>query len=374
MTGMPETRFRGLSMKLQDAAALATVRGAPARMVLGTADDGIISASAEIFAPAGMTLTAQEMEAALAAHQGRCFFAFGNQASAPELDELAPLLDLLIHRSGLGFMAATFAAPELGRTVYQGHLFQDGKMRVNLKHALAQNLSGRVAIIPYETIAAGPQAIRRKITACREQGIALALLDATNSAQCDAIAEALAPQLLLGGPAWLAPAAAQPEPAAPTGRIAILCGALDRQTLYQLGAARSTLPFLQLDFSNPGTTESALAWAAEQTEDFIISASAPPDQLAKNTPVSAILADIAWHLAARGARNFVLTGNDTAASILARLGVKTLTAGAACGGLRWLTAPGYNLLLKPSAFGSRNHFLDGFGPQIRLNAGAECAS
>ena len=64
-------------------------------------------------------------------------------------------------------------------------------------------------------------------------------------------------------PAWLAPAATQPEPAAPTGRIAILSGALDRQTLYQLGAARSAMPFLQLDFSNPGITESALAWAAE---------------------------------------------------------------------------------------------------------------
>src|ERR1700692_4753298 len=298
MTAVPETRFRGLSMKLQDAAALATVRGAHTCIVLGAAHSGAASGPAEIFAPAGETLTAQEMEAALATGPGQCFFAFRNQAAAPGLDQLPPLLDLLIHRSGLGFMAATFAAPQLGRTVYQGHLFQDGKMLVNLRHALAQSLSGRVAIIPFETTAAGTQAIRSKITACREQGIALALLDSVDPAQCDAIAAALAPQLLLGGPAWLAPGSAQPEPAAPSGKCAILSGALDRQTLYQLGAARGAMPFLQLDFTAPDITQSALAWAAGQTQDFIISASAPPDQLAKNVPVSAILAAIAWHLAA----------------------------------------------------------------------------
>jgi uncharacterized protein YgbK (DUF1537 family) len=365
MIGGPETRFRGLGMTLQDAAALADARGAGTGMVLGLPSE-TASVPAEIFAPAGAMLTAEEVQAALASSAGRCFFAFGNQASAPEVSELGALLDLLIHRSGLGFMAASLAAPLLGRTVYQGHLFQDGKHLGNLHHALGQHLSGRIAIIPHDVIAAGSQAIRRKITACREQGIALALLDAVDPAQCEGVAAALAPQLLLGG--------AQPEPAAASGRCAILSGALDRQTLYQLGAARGAMPFLQLDFSAPDIAQTALAWAGGQSSDFIISASAPPDQLAKNAPVAGILADIACALAATGVRNFVLTGNDTAAAILGRLGFKNLVAGAAWAGLRWLTAPGYNLLLKPAGFGGRNLFLDGFGPQIRLNEAAECTS
>ncbi len=367
---MPQLPFRGLSLTLQDAAALAFTQGAGATIALGEDD----AAAAGILAPAGPLLTAKEAGAALAHGTGRVFFSFGNQASAPEPAELAPLLDLLIHRTGLGFMAATLAAPALGRTVYQGHLFQDGKLRCNLHHALGEHLSGRIAIIAHDIIAAGAPAIQKRLATCREQGIALALLDAVDPAQCAAIAAALAPQLLTGGPSWLLPGTATPEPAAPAGRLAILSGALDRQTLYQLGAARGVLPFLQLDFTHPDLTEASLAWAAAQEGDFILSASAPPDQRAPNAPVAALLADIAHGLAASGVQNFVLTGNDTASAILARLGVKTLIAGATTAGLRWLHAPGYNFLLKSAGFGGRNLFLDELGPQIRLNKTAECAS
>jgi 3-dehydrotetronate 4-kinase len=364
-----------LALTLQDATALASVRGPGSRIALGAASgitQGAASGDTDILAPSGFMLSGNEAEAALKSGAGRYFFSCGNQNTAPDVSSLAPLLDLLIERSGIGFMAACLAAPAQGRTVYQGHLFQDGRLVANLHRALSEQLSSRVSIIPHDIIAAGTTAIQRRIVTCREQGIALALLDAVDHTQCDAIATALEMALLTAGPAWFAGASQKPEPAAPVGRLAIISGALDRQTLFQLGSARAIIPFLQLDVATPGTAATALAWAAGQdAPKFIISASAPPDRLHPQAPVAAILADIAAGLADAGIRRFVITGNDTACAILSRLGVKTLTAGASTTGLRWLSGDGYNFLLKPAGFGGRDLFLGGIEPQIRLNAAAE---
>jgi 3-dehydrotetronate 4-kinase len=374
MTGA-SVSSRALALTLQDATALAAIRGPGSKIALGAASgitQGAASGDTDILAPSGFMLSGDEAEAALKSGASRYFFSCGNQSTAPDVSSLAPLLDLLIERSGIGFMAACFAAPAQGRTVYQGHLFQDGRLVANLHRAWSEQLSGRVSIIPHDIIAAGTTAIQRRITACREQGIALALLDAVDHAQCDAIATTLETALLTAGPAWLAGASQKPEPAAPVGRLAIISGALDRQTLFQLGSARAIIPFLQLDVATPGTAAAALAWAAGQdAPKFIISASAPPDRLHTQAPVVEILADIAAGLADAGIRRFVITGNDTACTILSRLGVRTLTAGAFVAGLRWLSGAGYNFLLKPAGFGGHDLLLGGIEPQIRLNAAAE---
>jgi len=360
-----------LAGTLQDAASVAWASGPGSRIFRGGAFSGGNSGDTVIFAPSGLMLNVHDAQAALKTGATGYFFAFGNQAAPPDLFALAPVLDMLIARSGMAFMAACFAAPMQGRFVFQGHLFQDGKLVANLHHPLSEELSGRVAIIPHEVIAAGPAAIRARLASCREQGIALALLDAVDPTQCEAVATALASQLLIGGPAWLAGGTQKPEPAAPEGRLAILSGALDRQTLFQLGAARAAMPFLQLDFSGADVTASALAWAAAQEENFIIAASVPPDRVNPGTPATAIMAGIAAGLATQGVKRFVLAGNDTASAILDRLAVQSLIAGAASGGLRWLEDQKYSFLIKPGAFGGRNLFLDGFEPQIRLNAAAE---
>jgi len=358
----------GLAVTLHDAAALAESWGAGTQVALGAG-----SGPAEIFAPAGLALGAGEIAAVVKSGAGSYVLSFGNGERAPEAASLAPVLDALIEASGIGFMAACFANPGFGRTVYQGHLFQDGALLGNLRHMLAPALSGRVAVLTHQMIAAGPQAIRKQIARCREQGAALALLDAVDLAQCNAIAAALEGQLLTGGPAWVSPATKlQPEPAAPTGRLAILSGGLDRQTLFQLGAARAALPFFQLDFNAADPAAAALAWAnAQAAARIVISASAPPDRLHPGAPAAHILAVVAEGLADQGYRRFLITGNDTSSTILSHLGIGRFTAGASEAGLRWLGAQNYSFLLKPSGFGAKNLFLGEFGPQIRLNAAAE---
>jgi uncharacterized protein YgbK (DUF1537 family) len=349
---------RALALTLQDAAALAGTWGPGTRIAWSAAP-----CNADIVAPSGFLLSGHEVETALKSGAGRYFLSCGNQGTAPDFSSLAPLLDLLVERSGVGFMAACFAAPAQGRTVYQGHLFREGRLVTNLHHVLSEQLSGRVSIIPHDIIATGVIAIRRRIAASREQGIALALLDAVDHAQCDAIATALGTELLQAGPAWLTGESQKLEPAAPEGKLAIISGALDRQTLFQLGAARTIIPFLQLDVSAPDAAAIALTWAAaHDTPKLIISASAPPDRLHAQAPAAEILADITAGLADAGIRRFVITGNDTACVIFSRLGVKTLTAGASIAGLRWLNGSGYNFLLKPAGFGGRDLFLGEIEP------------
>ncbi len=360
MTGA--ARPTGLAWTLQDAAALADAWGAGTDIRMGATGQ-----PTAITAPAGLTLRPTEAI-------GANFLSFGNQSSSPNIAELAPVLDRLIAASGAGFMAACFSAPALGRTVYQGHLFQDGRLVQNLRHALTEALDGRVAIIPCETIAAGPAALRARLAALKEQGAALALLDAVDLTQCAVIAAALEGALLTGGPAWMTQRPHDDDPPPPGGRLAILSGALDRQTLFQLGAARAALPLRQLDPADPGAVPAALAWAALQSGNFIISTSTPPDGVRAGAPAAERLAEIAAGLAAQGVRRFVIAGNDTAAVILHHLGLTRLAAAGTSAGLRWLRAGDYNLLLKPGGYGDAKLFAGGFEPQIRLNAAANSAS
>lgn len=359
-----------LAATLADAAALAESWGPGTRIGRGAAPD--LYHCAGIFAPAGLVLTGAQALAAFKQPADGYFFSFGNQEAAPAIDHLTAILEPMLMRSGIGFMAACIANPVLGRTMYQGHLFQDGRLLANMPHELMQRLSGRVAVIAHDVVAAGPAAIRARLSSAREQGVALALLDATSLAQTAMIAEALAPQLLIGGPAWLAGArGAVTEPASPDGRLAILSGAQDRQTLFQLGAAKQALAYHQLDLARANVPETALSWAARQNGAFIIASSSPPDRSRPDIAVTDIMAEIAAGLAASGIRRFVITGNDTASAIMDRLGADQLVAGAAASGLRWLISGDYNFLLKPGGFGGRNLLADGFEPQIRRNDAAE---
>lgn len=353
---------RGLGFTLRDAVALGEIAGPGTRIALGAA------AEADIIAPAGLILGPEDVPPA----SGRCVFSFGNQATPPEIESLASALDSVIARSDGNFMLACLAAPEWSRFVYQGYVFQNGRKVADLRDEFARHLYGRAVIIPHGITAAGGAKLARHIAACREQGVALALLDAVDAAHCAALVPVFAEQLLVGGAAWVAgPQAHAAEFKIPVGRTVCLSGALDRQTLFQLGAARGKVPLLQIDPTTPDT-EATLAWAVEQGEGCIIASSAPPDRRGPASPAAAQhLADIAAGLAAGGVRRFIIAGNDTAAIILRRLGVAALTLGAEIEGLRWLENEDYKFLLKPGGFGGQFHLLDGFEPQIRLNESAE---
>jgi uncharacterized protein YgbK (DUF1537 family) len=372
MTEMPHLQRIGLAASLRDGMALADHWGGGTRIGLGTSATQDI----DIIAPDQGNLTPSLARAALQGGAARYFFSCGNDAGPADPIPLVPVMETLIRETRTGFMAACFAAPAAGRTVYSGHLFQHGKLLSNLSAAFNNEISGRAGLVPYQDVAGGVQAIRRRLAVLKEQGVALALIDAVDIAQCAAVAEACDNLAVTGGPVWMSPTGTPALTVEPHRDVAILAGALDRQTLFQIGAAGEAMPVLQLDFTRPVNeiAASALAWAAAHSHQrsYLIAASAPPDHVRAGIPAAGILADIAAGLAATGTRRFLLAGSDTAATILCRLGQTKLTAGGMQGDLRWLHGQDdFGFLIKPGGTGEKNLFLSQIGPHIRLNAAAE---
>ena len=362
----------GIAARLVDAVALTAAFGQGTKIGIGEANAG----GCDILAPAGFVLTAAEAKAACAVRASQYVFTFGNTEQANLTATIGPVIELLASASGTGFVAACLATPWAGRSVYQGHFFQQGNLQGDLKRDLAPFIDGRIAVLPHERMAAGPAAIRAALTAMKEQGVRLALLDAVDEEQCGVIAEALAKLPVIAGPAWISPGSEAAETAASvSGTVAILSGALHRQSLMQTATARAAMPVLDLDLSmRPGAAASAaLAWAQPHFGSiFMVTSAAPPDKIRAGAPAAETLAAVAAALVGAGIRNFVLSGNHTAAVVLKRLRITQLVAGANFAGLRWLANGDFNLLLKPGSYGSKNLFLYDFAPQSRLNEPAQC--
>jgi len=258
--------------------------------------------------------------------------------------------------------------------MYQGHLFEGGKLRGNLVQEFAAALGGGVGLVGHETVRQGAAAIAKACARLKEQGRLLALVDAVDDDDGAAVAEALDGQIFAGGGAW---AAARPHGAAPgqpEGPVAILAGALDRQTNFQIGAARPYMPVFDLDFARTDPVADAVGWAAGQIgTPFIITSTVAPDLLTPGAPAAAMLGRIGARLAALGIRKFMVAGGETLAACFGELGITRLTAGAGFGPLRWLQARDVAFCFKPAGAGTRNLFLSEFEPQNRLNEEAKSA-
>jgi uncharacterized protein YgbK (DUF1537 family) len=350
----------GIAATLQNALALAEAFGPGAEIGFLAADGAILAPKAAFLSPA---------DAIRAFRPGRAKYHFAFEANAP--DEVAPVIEALIQTAGTGFMPVCLAAPWAGRSVYQGHLFQGGRLIGNVSRDFAVALGGSVGVVAHEIVAAGALAIRRACAALKEQGRALAILDCINEDDCAAVAAAFGAFALTGGGAWAVARPHGAEPDAPAGRLAILSGALDRQTVFQIGAARGAVPVFDLDFAAADPAGAALAWAAKQDQNFIITSTVPPDRLSAGAPVDGFFGQIALRLVAGGTKRLILAGTGTACAVIGALGLERLVAGAAFEGLRWLQAPGLAICVKPGGAGPKNLFLSEFGPQIRLNAPAE---
>jgi uncharacterized protein YgbK (DUF1537 family) len=360
MTSRPE-RVCAAGLMLADGWAWAEACGA-ARLGLGV--------PAEVLAPRGVVLAPADIMGSLPSGASRYALACGEQAAAPDMAALADALGAVMRVAGVEFAALCLAAPAWGRTVYQGHLFAGGRHMGGLAAAMRGQLPGRAAVVGQEIVAQGVGAITQRLHALKAADVSVAVIDSIDEAGCLSVAAACAGQIVVVGPAWLAPAGTAEVVPGAAGPVAVLAGACDRQTLYQLGAARGAARFLQLNFTEGGVAE-AVAWAGAPTAPCVIATSAPPDRLTAGADAAAALGAVARGLAAAGWRRFVLAGNDSAAAIVAALGVTELARGPAAGGLRWWHGGGYSFLLKPGGFGGRDLFRDLMEPQIGLNSAAE---
>lgn len=346
------------------------------------------------------------------------FFKYCSTFDSTDHGNIGPVADALTTALGSGFALACPAFPTNARTVYQGHLFVGGMLLnesgmenhpltpmkdANLVRVLSRQTDGTVGLVPFPTVEQGAVAIRKAMTALKEQGRRYAIVDAITDAHLIAIGEAAEGHALLTGGSGIAMGlpgnfrragllSDQGNPAtlpAGGGHAAVLSGSCSRATLAQLGAARSHLPVWEIDpLSAPVGTAAAtpdaaalardaLAWASDKlgATPVVIAASAPPDRVAAlqarlgrdaaGTLIEDALARVAEGLVARGVRRMVVAGGETSGAVVSRLGVHSLRIGPEIDpGVPWTFAegrgPGLHLALKSGNFGATDFFTKAF--------------
>jgi 3-dehydrotetronate 4-kinase len=342
----------------------------------------------------------------------RFFFKYCSTFDSTEHGNIGPVADALLAALDAGFALACPAFPANGRSVYQGHLFvgatllnESGMEKhpltpmtdANLVRVLSRQTDGTVGLVPFATVEQGGAAIRRAMTALKEQGRRYAVVDAVTDQHLRAIGEAAASHALITGgsgvalglpDAWraaglladIADAGALPDIA---GHAAVLSGSCSRATLFQVASARDHVPVLELDLLTDADAETlaaqAVEWASSRLGDapVVISTSAPPDRVAAlqerlgreaaGVLAERVLALVAEALVARGVRRLVVAGGETSGAVALRLGVRRLRIGAEIDpGVPWTLAEGsgppLKLALKSGNFGARDFFLKAFAP------------
>jgi 3-dehydrotetronate 4-kinase len=318
---------------------------------------------------------------------------------------IGPVAEALMAELGAPFALVTPAFPENGRTVFNGHLFvgeallSDSPMKhhpltpmtdADLVRVLqAQCRRERVGLIAQPVVARGEAAVRERIAALQQQGIALGIADAIGDADLRTLAAATrdAPLVVAGsglaigipaqhGLAPNAQAAALPQA---RGARAIVSGSCSAATNAQVahfiasGGAAFAVDALRIA-AGQDVAEQALDWArprlaADASAPLLVHATADAavvrgvqTQLGAQRAgalVEDTLAAVAHGLVRAGVGQLLVAGGETSGACVQRLGVRTLRIGPQIDpGVPWCHAPqpGLHLALKSGNFGGVDFF------------------
>lgn len=286
---------------------------------------------------------------------------------------IGPVADALMAELGAETDLTTPATPEMGRTVYRGHLFVGDRLlsESSLRHHPLTPMTdpdlvrvlGRQTSLPVsrETVAPGH-----------------VVLDATSEADLDRVAGLLLDRTerghvdLWGGAAGLAAALARamanhaapgPAVAVPPGPRLVLSGSCSERTRAQVAAF--TGPSLRVE---PGGVEAPLAFLAEAYDvepdrPALVHSTVPPEELRPRQAAEfeATLAAVASAAVERfGVGQLLVAGGETSGAVCRALRLRALdVCDHVAPGLAWCSPrpdPGLRVLLKSGNFGDDDLF------------------
>jgi 3-dehydrotetronate 4-kinase len=321
------------------------------------------------------------------------------------------LMDALHDLPGGDFTIATPAFPDNGRTVFKGHLFvgdtplnESGMQNhpltpmtdANLVRVLQTQCRRKVGLVDYRVVAKGADAIRARFDALREQGVAIAIVDAVSNDDLVRLGAALKDMPLvtagsgvaIGLPAnfGIAPSNAASALPVATGAKAIIAGSCSEATQRQVrafiaagGAAFAVDP---LDLAaGVDVAARVLAWSTPRigrepvlvysTADAVSVRSVQERLGVENAGamIERTLAVVAHGLVERGVRQLIVAGGETSGACVETLGVTRLRIGPQIDpGVPWCYAAtdteaggaGVHLALKSGNFGTDDFFAKAF--------------
>jgi uncharacterized protein YgbK (DUF1537 family) len=336
------------------------------------------------------------------------FFKYCSTFDSTQKGNIGPVAEALMAALGTDFTIACPAAPENGRTVYNGHLFVDGKLLSdtgmrhhpitpmtdpNLVRVLARQSVAKTGLIEYLTIDAGPEAIAEKLTALRAAGYGLAITDALSPNHLRNLAAGTHELPLITGGSGLAlglPDLYRDRALFETfgselnwpqkGGQLVISGSCSETTLRQISEMKKFAQSFQLD---PGELQANRQGTLKRIDKFLLKQTTSPaliyssadlDSLAKThaalgqEKASALIEDamgeIACNALRSGVRKLVVAGGETAGAIVSALGFDALAIGPEIApGVPWtlgMKAPHVALALKSGNFGGPNFFTRAF--------------
>ena len=342
------------------------------------------------------------------------YFKYCSTFDSTPQGNIGPVIESLMDAVGTDFTVTTPAFPANQRTVFQGHLFvgdallSESGMQLhpltpmtdsNLVRVLQAQCDRPVGLIDFATVAQGAPAIRQRIAQLRQQGVAVAVVDALSDADLMQLGAALkdmplvsaASGVAIGLPQNFGLAPSDPVSVLPraSGYQAIVSGSCSRATLRQVQRfiasglpARALDPLRLTNAAQQDVVDEILTWAQALLPQgpLLVYSSAPADAVsatqnalgarAAGALIESTLAAIARGLVALGARQLVLAGGETSAACVQALGVTRLQIGAQIDpGVPWCygraPAPegathGLHLALKSGNFGRDDFFTQAF--------------
>lgn len=324
---------------------------------------------------------------------------------------IGPVTEALMQALGADCVPVTPAFPATGRSVYRGHLFvgdallSDSPMRdhpltpmrdADLVRVLqAQCARERVGRVTVDTVWQGAAAIAGRLQALSAAGQRIAIVDALRDDDLHALAQAArdlplvvaASGLAIGWPAAHGRSpqagAADDFPAA-AGAAAVVAGSCSAATRAQVAdfIARGGAAFrLDLDsvtgpVPDPVTlADAALAWADARLgpAPLLVYSTAEPERVralqqrlgteGAGALIEQALARVAQGLVARGVRQLVVAGGETAGAVAQALALQSMRIGPQIDpGVPWCHVPalGLHLCLKSGNFGATDFFTRAF--------------
>jgi uncharacterized protein YgbK (DUF1537 family) len=305
----------------------------------------------------------------------RIAFKYCSTFDSTDDGNIGPVADALLDALDHDFAVVAPSFPRNGRTVYKGHLFvgatllsESGMQHhpltpmtdANLVRVLGRQTTGRVGLVDYPTVEAGPAAVRDALDVLRADGFRYAVVDALSDEHLLTLAAATVHDPLVTGGSAIAWAACHiaerttptsPSTAAPAiddrgvecPRGLVIAGSCSTATLRQIAHMRDLHPSLRLDLgalaAGHDAVAQAVAWATPLLTDgpvLIYSSGTPTEQdearrlLGPDSSVriEAALGEIARRLVHQGVRHVVVAGGETSGAVMAALGVSALVIGA----------------------------------------------
>lgn len=315
---------------------------------------------------------------------------------------IGPIVDAVLDASGTAQTVVCPAAPEHGRTVYQGHLFVGDRLlsQTSMRHhpltpmtdpdlvaVLSRQTPHPVGLLPLPVVRRGGAAVRDALEELGRRGVRHVVADATCGEELTALAEGTAHLPVVTGAAGLARAVGHlltgpdaagadaagagvtgPERARlPHGPAIVLSGSCSAATLEQVEHARKVFPSYRLDPAAPGDPAAGVrAWLDDHAGrgPVMVYSSAAPGERGDAGAAEAVeqaLAAAARHAVDLGVRRIIVAGGETSGAVVRGLGIgSVVVTGEADRGVPWCLTTGeprLALLLKSGNFGRGDLFV-----------------